>query len=92
MPKALEPNELEATLATYDRRTLIDSRDYAVLVLLGRLGLRAFEIAALQLDDLDWNTGEMVVRGLVQVDRPVKGSTVLVMGLMGLAAQRSEST
>ena len=63
LPKALEPSELEAVLATCDRRTLVGCRNYAVLVLLGRLGLRAGEVAALQLDDLDWKAGEIVVRG-----------------------------
>lgn len=63
LPKALEPSELEAVLATCDRRTLAGCRDYSVLVLLGRLGLRAGEVAALRLDDLDWKAGEIVVRG-----------------------------
>jgi site-specific recombinase XerD len=38
-------------------------RDYAILVLLARLGLRAAEVAALRLDDIDWRAGEIVVRG-----------------------------
>lgn len=63
LPKALEPSEFEAVLATCDRRTLVGCRNYAVLVLLGRLGLRAGEVAALRLDDLDWKAGEIVVRG-----------------------------
>lgn len=63
LPKFLEPSELEAVLATCDRRTVVGCRDYAVLVLLGRLGLRACEVAALQLDDLDWTTGEILVHG-----------------------------
>jgi site-specific recombinase XerD len=63
LPKFLESSELEAVFATCDRRTVVGCRDYAVLVLLGRLGLRACEVAALQLDDLDWKTGEILVRG-----------------------------
>ena len=63
LPKFLEPSELEAVLATCDRRTVVGCRDYAVLVLLGRLGLRACEVAALHLDDLDWTTGEIRVHG-----------------------------
>lgn len=63
LPKALELNEFEAVLATCDRRTLVGCRNYAVLLLLGRLGLRAGEVAALRLDDLDWKAGEIIVRG-----------------------------
>ena len=63
LPKFLETSELEAVLATCDRRTVVGCRDYAVLVLLGRLGLRACEVSGLQLDDVDWRTGEILVRG-----------------------------
>jgi site-specific recombinase XerD len=63
LPKALEPHQLAAVFAASDRRTVVGCRDYAVLVLLGRLGLRACEVAALQLDDLDWKSGELIVRG-----------------------------
>lgn len=50
LPKFLESSELEAVFATCDRRTVVGCRDYAVLVLLGRLGLRACEVSVLQLD------------------------------------------
>jgi integrase len=63
LPKALEPAEVRAVLASPDRRTVLGARDYAVLVLMLRLGLRACEVAALTLDDLDWAHGEIVVRG-----------------------------
>ena len=63
LPKALEARELDAVLATCDRRTVVGCRNYAVLLLLGRLGMRAGEVAALQLEDLDWKTGEITVRG-----------------------------
>lgn len=67
LPKALEPTQVRAVLASPDRRTAVGSRDYAVLLLMLRLGLRACEVAALTLDDLDWTRGEIIVRG--------KGST-----------------
>jgi integrase/recombinase XerD len=63
LPKFLEPSELEAVFANCDRRTEVGLRDYAVLVLLARLGLRACEVAALQLDDIEWTCGEITVRG-----------------------------
>jgi integrase/recombinase XerD len=63
LPKALASSELDAVFATCDRRTLVGARDYAILVLLGRLGLRAGEVAALRIDDLDWKAGELVIHG-----------------------------
>jgi site-specific recombinase XerD len=50
-------------LASCDRRTPVGRRDFAILMLLGRLGLRRGEVAALRLEDLDWRAGELVVRG-----------------------------
>ena len=50
-------------LGSCDRQKATGCRDYAVLLLLARLGLRAGEIVALQLDDIDWRAGEILVRG-----------------------------
>jgi len=50
-------------LAGCDRRRTVGRRDYAILLLLVRLGLRGGEVAAMQLDDLDWRSGELLVRG-----------------------------
>ncbi|MGH8893535.1 MAG: tyrosine-type recombinase/integrase [Actinomycetes bacterium] len=50
-------------LASCDRRSTFGRRDYAVLTVLARLGLRAGEVAALELTDIDWRAGELVVRG-----------------------------
>jgi integrase/recombinase XerD len=61
LPKALTPPELARLLASCDRRTGHGRRDFAVLVVLCRLGLRAKQVAALCLDDIDWRAGEMVV-------------------------------
>jgi integrase len=63
LPKALAPGEVERLLRSCDRRTTFGRRDFAVLTLLARLGLRAGEVAALRLDDLDWRAGELLVRG-----------------------------
>ncbi len=63
LPKGLEPAELQALLASCDRGTVNGRRDFAILTLLARLGLRAGEVAALTLDDIDWRAGEIVVRG-----------------------------
>ena len=54
LPRGLTPKQVRALLASCDRRTAIGRRDYAVLVLISRLGLRAAEVAALSLEDIDW--------------------------------------
>jgi site-specific recombinase XerD len=63
VPKYLTPEEVERLLQACDRRTPVGRRDYAILLLLARLGLRAGEVVALQLDDLNWRAGEITVRG-----------------------------
>ena len=63
LPRGLERSVVKKLLAGCDRRTLVGRRDYAVLLLLSRLGLRAGEVAALELDDVDWRSGLLSVRG-----------------------------
>ena len=63
LPVTFGRAEVARLLASCDRRTTFGRRDYAVLTLLARLGLRAGEVAALELGDIDWRAGELVVRG-----------------------------
>lgn len=63
LPRALSPDGVAALLADCDAATLGGRRDRAVLALLARLGLRAGEVAGLELEDLDWAAGEISVRG-----------------------------
>lgn len=63
LPKGLEPEQLRRLLAACDRRTRTGRRDYAVTLLLARLGLRAGEVARLGLDDIDWRHGEITILG-----------------------------
>lgn len=63
LPKGLEPEQLRRLLASCDRRTATGRRDYAVLLLLSRLGLRAGEVARLGLGDIDWRQGQFTVVG-----------------------------
>lgn len=63
LPRGLEPDQLRRLLASCDRRRRTGRRDYAILLILARLGLRAGEVAALGLDDLDWHSAAIVVRG-----------------------------
>lgn len=63
LPRGLEPWQVRRLLAACDRRTRAGRRDYAMLLLLARLGLRAGEVARLELDDIDWRSAELTVRG-----------------------------
>ena len=63
LPKGLDEAETQRLLGTCDRRTQLGRRNYALLLLMVRLGLRRCEVAALTLDDIDWRRGEITVRG-----------------------------
>lgn len=63
LPRPLSAEAVPALLASCDRRTLAGARDFAILTLLHRLGLRAGEVAALQLGSIDWRHGEIAVCG-----------------------------
>jgi site-specific recombinase XerD len=63
LPRFMKAEDVECLLRSCDRITPQGQRDYAILLLLARLGLRAGEVAALTLDDLDWDAGELLVRG-----------------------------
>jgi integrase/recombinase XerD len=63
LPRAVSAEQVRRLLDSCERDTLLGCRDYAVLMLLARLGLRCGEVAALQLDDVDWRAGELLVRG-----------------------------
>jgi len=63
LPKSLDPEEVECLLQDCNRCTAIGQRDYAVLILLARLGLRAGEVVAMTLDDIDWEAGLITIRG-----------------------------
>lgn len=63
LPKSLEPDQVRRLLASCDRRSTRGRRDRAILLLVLRLGLRAGDLAALALDDVDWRAGEVILRG-----------------------------
>jgi site-specific recombinase XerD len=63
LPKGLEPDQVQRLLGSCDSSTRNGRRDIAILTMLVRLGMRAGEVAGLQLDDIDWHAGEIVVRG-----------------------------
>ncbi|MCA1679811.1 MAG: site-specific integrase [Actinobacteria bacterium] len=63
LPRGLEPAAVRGLLASCDRRRMVGRRDFAILLLRSRLGLRAGEVAAITLDDLDWRAGMLLVHG-----------------------------
>jgi integrase/recombinase XerD len=70
LPRGLEPEQVASLLASCDRTSAVGRRDLAILMLLSRLGLRACEVVALALDDVDWRAGELTVHGKgAQTDR-----------------------
>jgi integrase/recombinase XerD len=63
LPRAIGLHDVARLLASCDRRSTFGRRDFAVLSVLSRLGLRSGEVAALELADIDWRAGEIVIRG-----------------------------
>jgi len=63
LPRAVSPADLARIMDSCDRRSLAGRRDFAILLLLARLGLRAGEVAALELGDINWRQGEITIRG-----------------------------
>jgi site-specific recombinase XerD len=63
IPKFLQPEEIKQILKSCDRSSRTGKRNYAILLLMSRLGLRAGEIVHMELDDILWETGELFVKG-----------------------------
>ena len=63
LPRFMQGEDVACLLQSCDRSTPQGQRDYAILLLLARLGLRPGEVVAMTLEDLDWEAGELLVRG-----------------------------
>jgi integrase/recombinase XerD len=68
LPATLTASQVTAMLESCDRTQRAGLRDFAILMLLARLGLRAAEVAGLELGDVDWRAGEIVIRGKTRRD------------------------
>jgi integrase len=62
LPRALTSEEVQQLLSRCDRHTAVGRRNWAILLLLARLGLRAGEVVGLKLEDFDWEAGELCIR------------------------------
>ncbi len=71
LPATLSRPQVEAIVTAHDRSTVTGRRNFAIVMVLARLGLRAAEVGALQLEDLDWRAGQLVVRGKARRDDPL---------------------
>lgn len=71
LPPTPSRSEVEAILAAHDTSTVTGRRNFAIVMILARLGLRAAEVGALALEDLNWRAGELVVRGKARRDDPL---------------------
>jgi len=82
IPRAISADQVRRLLASIDRRTPMGLRDYAILLLLARLGLRAGAVAFLEIDDIDWKAGQLSVRGKcgprTEVPLPAEVGTAIV--------------
>lgn len=94
LPRFPVPAAVDALLAACDRSTVAGARDYAVLLLLARLGLRAIEVSRLELSDIDWRAGEVDLdgkaheRGRLPLTADVGEALVCYLRLRGGTHQR----
>jgi site-specific recombinase XerD len=63
VPKSLPAGVVRRVLKRCNRRTSLGKRNYAILMLLARLGLRAGEISGMNMDDIDWRTSQISIHG-----------------------------
>ena len=63
VPKYIKPEEVESLLDSCDRTTSVGRRNYSILLFIARLGLRAGEVVALELDDINWRSSELTIHG-----------------------------
>lgn len=63
IPRDISPEQVQRLLASIDRETAIGRRDYAILLLFARLGLRVSEVTFLKLEDINWNDATLKVHG-----------------------------
>lgn len=62
LPRMVTPGAVGLLLSSFDRSTLIGARDYAMVTVFARMGLRVGELVAVEVDDIDWRRGELSVR------------------------------
>lgn len=89
IPQTISRADVERLLDGCERSQIDGARDFAILILLARLGLRSIEVARLQLDDLDWPSGEILVRGKARREDRMPLPSDVGQALAGYLALRS---
>lgn len=67
IPRYLMPDQVNRLIEVVRDHKKTGRRNYAMLMLIARLGLRAPEVTAIELDDIDWRVGELLIRGKGQL-------------------------
>ncbi len=62
-PPAMSATDIQRLLDSCDRGSAVGIRDFAIMMLVARLGLRSIEVARLELGDVNWRAGELIIRG-----------------------------
>jgi site-specific recombinase XerD len=62
-PPAMSATDIQRLLDSCDRSSAVGIRDFAIMMLVARLGLRSIEVARLELADVNWRAGELIIRG-----------------------------
>lgn len=91
LPKYLDTSEVTRLLEAVDRTSTYGRRDFAIFLLLVRLGLRAGEVAALTLEDVRWRAGEIVVCGKSRRREPLPLPVDVGQALADYCGQRPRS-
>jgi site-specific recombinase XerD len=76
LPRHLTPEQVETVVAAVKADTALGRRNYAMMLLMARLGLRAAEVIAIQIDDIDWRVGEFAARGNCMIACRFRGMSV----------------
>lgn len=87
LPPTMTPADVQLLLDRCDRSTAVGHRDFAIIILAARLGLRSIEVARMQLEDINWRQGELPIRGKAgrhdQLPLPAEVGEALVAYLTG---------
>lgn len=89
IPRTITRCEVDLLLDGCERSRIDGARDFAILILLARLGLRSIEVARLELDDLDWGSGVIVVRGKARREDRLPLSDDVGLALAGYLSLRA---
>ena len=94
IPKSLTAADVQALVDSCDRSDPMGARDYAIVILLARLGLRSIEVARLELGDVDWRAGELLIRGKARrqdrLPMPVEVGEALAAYLRNVRSQTED--